>query len=55
MNLIIRRSSSKDDFNAWEDVYTFLAKSTEIINLVWYDMTVESGVWYKYSLQQRNL
>lgn len=55
MNLIIRRCSSKDNFNVWEDVYTFLAKSTEVINLVWYDMTVESGVWYKYSLQQRNL
>lgn len=55
MNLIIRRSSSKDNFNIWEDVYTFLAKSTEVINLIWYDMTVESGVWYKYSLQQRNL
>ena len=55
MNLIIRRSSSKDNFNIWEDVYTFLAKSTEVINLIWYDMTVESGIWYKYSLQQRNL
>lgn len=55
MNLIIRRSSSKDNFNIWEDVYTFLAKSTEVINLIWYDMTIESGVWYKYSLQQRNL
>ena len=55
MNLIIRRSSSKDNFNVWEDVYTFLAKSTEVVNLTWYDMTIESGVWYKYSLQQRNL
>lgn len=55
MNLIIRRSCSKDNFNVWEDVYTFLAKSTEVVNLTWYDMTIESGVWYKYSLQQRNL
>ena len=55
MNLIIRRSCSKDNFNIWEDVYTFLAKSTEVVNLTWYDMTIESGVWYKYSLQQRNL
>ena len=55
MNLIIRRSSSKDNFDIWEDMYTFLAQPTHAINLVWYDRTVESGVWYKYSLQQRNL
>ena len=55
MNLIIRRSSSKDNFDMWEDMYTFLAQPTHEINLVWYDRTVESGIWYKYSLQQRNL
>lgn len=55
MNLIIRRSSSKDNFDVWEDMYTFLAQPTHEINLVWYDKTVESGIWYKYSLQQRNL
>lgn len=55
MNLIIRRSSSKDNFDIWEDMYTFLAQPISVINLVWYDRTVESGVWYKYSLQQRNL
>ena len=55
MNLIIRRSSSKDNFDIWEDMYTFLAQPTHEVNLVWYDRTVESGVWYKYSLQQRNL
>ena len=55
MNLIIRRSSSKDNFDTWEDMYTFLAQPTHEVNLVWYDRTVESGVWYKYSLQQRNL
>ena len=55
MNLIIRRSSSKDNFDIWEDMYTFLAQPTHEVNLVWYDRTIESGVWYKYSLQQRNL
>lgn len=55
MNLIIRRSSSKDNFDIWEDMYTFLAQPTHEVDLVWYDRTVESGVWYKYSLQQRNL
>ena len=55
MNLIIRRSSSKDNFDTWEDMYTFLAQPTQTVNLIWYDRIVESGVWYKYSLQQRNL
>jgi hypothetical protein len=54
MNLIIRRSSSKDNFNMWEDIYTFLVYPNQKLNLVWYDRTIESGVWYKYSLQQRN-
>lgn len=55
MNLIIRRSSSKENFDYWEDMYIFLASPGHNINEIWYDRTVESGVWYKYSLQQRNL
>lgn len=55
MNLIIRRSSSKENFDYWEDMYTFLASPGKNVNEIWYDKTVESGVWYKYSLQQRNL
>ena len=55
MNLIIRRSSSKENFDYWEDMYTFLASPGHNINEIWYDRTIESGVWYKYSLQQRNL
>ena len=54
-NYIIRRSSSKDNFEYWEDMYTFLSPYGSMLDFTWEDITVESGVWYKYSLQQRNI
>lgn len=54
-NYIIRRSSSKDNFEYWEDMYTFLSPYESMLDFTWEDVTVESGVWYKYSLQQRNI
>ncbi len=54
-NFIIRRSSSKDGFKTWEDVHLFLAKTGEKVNEIWEDRIIQSGVWYKYGLQQRNL
>lgn len=53
-NFIIRRSSSVDGFKTWEDVHLFLSSPSSTINELWYDKTVESGVWYKYGIQQRN-
>lgn len=54
-NFIIRRSSSKNNFEYWEDMYTFLAPIGEKLDQTWVDKTVESGVFYKYCLQQRNV
>lgn len=53
-NFVLRRSSSKQNFEYWEDIYTFLAEFGQILDLTWFDNTVQSGVWYKYSIQQRN-
>lgn len=53
-NITIRRSSSKDDFNIWEDVTTFTLKEGSYLDTLWYDYTVESGVWYKYGMQKRD-
>jgi len=36
-------------------MYTFLAPLGKKLDQVWVDKTVESGVFYKYSLQQRNV
>lgn len=53
-NITIRRASSKDNFNIWEDVTTFTLKEGSYLDTLWYDYTVESGVWYKYGMQKRD-
>ena len=53
-NITIRRASSKDDFSIWEDVTTFTLKEGSYLDTLWYDYTVESGVWYKYGMQKRD-
>ena len=53
-NFTIRRSSSKNNFRRWEDVNTFYFNGA--INdqkYIWYDYTIESGLWYKYCIQAR--
>lgn len=50
-NITIRRSSSKDNFQKWEDIQNFVYTESGDIN--WIDLTVESGIWYKYCAQQR--
>ena len=52
INICIRRSSSKTNFQVWEDIKIFVV-TRQIINdlpLI-YDYTVESGVYYKYGVQ----
>lgn len=51
-NLCIRRSSSFDNFKTWIDVYVYVCKQENINAIpVFYDYTIESGVWYKYGVQ----
>ena len=52
-NIIIRRSSSESNFTVWEDMHnvTLIGKRYDY---TWYDMSVKSGVWYKYGLQKRD-
>lgn len=49
--LIISRSSNLTDFNIWEDVHIVALDSPSIDNYVWYDNTVQNGIYYKYSIQ----
>ena len=53
-NIVIRRSSNKDNFMYWEDVYTTILDYNEKMDIEWRDYTIESGVWYKYSVARRN-
>ena len=52
-NFIVTRCSEKDGFSKWEDLYAFsLLDSTENNKLIYTDFTIESGVEYKYAIQQ---
>jgi len=54
-NIAIRRASSRTKFEIWEDIKIFQIKNQIIDSLpVWYDYTIESGVWYKYGIQAIN-
>lgn len=52
--LTIRRTSSESNYTIWEDVYSTAIVDSKALNLVWYDYSIESGIWYKYSAQRRN-
>lgn len=51
--IYIRRTDSYSSFQKWEDIHSF--EVAEGLSpgwaFEWYDQTIESGVWYKYSLQ----
>lgn len=51
-DLIIKRTSSKFDFKQWENLKTIPFESIVEKGFVWYDSSVENGVWYKYRIQQ---
>ena len=51
-NLCIRRTDSRSNFQVWDDVYLYVVKAESINALpIYYDYTIESGVWYKYGVQ----
>ena len=53
--LVIRRSSSKNNFTIWEDLkYFTYNEAITGIKETWYDCTVESDIWYKYCVQLIN-
>lgn len=52
--LILRRTSNKTNFTIWEDLKTYKYTGATAIKETFNDMTIESGVWYKYYLQKRS-
>ena len=52
-NILVRRSSMKDNFAIWEDIKYLVAYKGQDINSypIIYDYTAESGVQYKYGIQ----
>lgn len=53
-NLIIRRASSEDSFQYWEDLHFLTFDGSESLETEWYDYTVKSGVTYDYGIQKVN-
>lgn len=53
-NITIRRTSSESNFTLWDDVITLTIEDNQPLNVLWYDYTVKSGIWYKYCMQKRN-
>ena len=54
-SVIIRRTSNRSNFTIWEDIYTRVYPAKELINFTWYDCTVESGIWYNYLVQKKDV
>ena len=52
--LVLRRTSNKTNFTIWEDLKTYKYTGATAIKETFNDMTIESGVWYKYYLQKRS-
>lgn len=52
--LVLRRTSNKTNFTIWEDLKTYTYEGATAIKEIFNDMTIESGVWYKYYLQKRS-
>jgi len=52
-DIIIKRASSKTNFKIWETVKT-IPHTIESLRNVWYDTSIESGIWYKYRFYSKN-
>lgn len=52
-NICIRRTDNRSNFTKWEDI-KIINFIQETLNMkeIFYDYTIESGIWYKYALQE---
>lgn len=50
VQLTVKRSSSKNNFNTWEDLATLTIQESFVFQLLWDDYTIQPGVWYKYKI-----
>lgn len=53
---ILRRTDMTSDFSIWEDIHQFSGSNNDLANefneYIYQDMSIESGVVYKYGLQE---
>lgn len=48
--IIIRRSSSINNFKTWKFLTEFKIKTDDVAEVYWDDYTAEPGVWYRYQV-----
>lgn len=54
-SVVLRRAASRTKFEIWEDIQIFKFENQVVNSLpIWYDYTIESGIWYKYGIQAIN-
>ena len=53
-NVVVRRTSSRSNFTIWEDI-AIKTVINEVLNWDFKDFTIESGVWYRYGVQIRDV
>lgn len=49
--LWIKRTSIKEGFQKWEYVHKLVDATYEQSKYIWYDFTIENGIFYKYGLE----
>lgn len=54
--IILKRASSLNDFNTWDDllVYDSNGTLTKDTHFIFNDLSIQSGIWYKYAIQGEN-
>ena len=52
-NICIRRTDNRSNFTKWEDIKIInIIQDTVSSQEIYYDYTIESGIWYKYCIQE---
>lgn len=51
---VFARSSSRDNFKMWQNVDEVTIQQESVLNVTWFDYTVEPGIWYKYKITRIN-
>ena len=52
--IVFKRSSSKNNFSQWEEIDIITIEEDNVIDLTWFDYTVEAGILYKYYIIRYN-
>ena len=52
--IVFKRASSRNNFSQWQEIDVVTIDEDNVVDLTWFDYTIEPGVWYKYYLIRYN-